>query len=157
MYLAIVMDLYARRIIGWSIEKRMTKGLVIRAIKMAISLRGHHQDLLFHSDRGSQYTSKDFQKILKNNGITPSMSSKGACLDNAVVERFFGSLKHEWLLNVIHLTRESMKRDVEAYIKYYNRERLHTSLGDLSPIEYENSFKKVCGLSLPDHIDVTEK
>ena len=84
---------------------------------------------------------------MKNNDITAAMSSKGACLDNAVVERFFGSLKHEWLLNVSHLTRESMKRDVEAYIKYYNRERLHTSLGDLSPIEYENSFTKVCGLS----------
>ena len=147
MYLAIVMDLYARRIIGWSIEKRMTKGLVIRAMKMAIALRGHHQGLIFHSDRGSQYRSNKYQKLLKSSNITASMSSKGACLDNAVVERFFGSLKHEWLLNVSHLTRESMKRDVEAYIKYYNRERLHTSLGDLSPIEYENSFTKVCGLS----------
>ena len=147
MYLAMVMDLYSRRIIGWAIEKRMTKGLVIRAMKMAITLRGHHTGLLFHSDRGSQYTSNEFQTLLSNNHIVSSMSSKGACLDNAVVERFFGSLKNEWLLNIVHLTRGNMKRDVEAYIKYYNRKRLHTSLGDVSPIEYENSFKKVCGLS----------
>lgn len=147
MYCAIMMDLYSRRIIGWAIEKRMTKGLVIRAMKMAMVLRGCHRGLIFHSDRGSQYTSNEFQTLLKNNNITPSMSSKGACLDNVVVERFFGSLKHEWLLNVVHLTRDSMKRDVEAYIKYYNRKRLHTSLGDLTPIEYENSFKKVCGLT----------
>ena len=132
MYLAIVMDLYSRRIIGWSISKRMTVSLVSNALKMAINLRGTHKGLLFHSDRGSQYTSKVFQRSLKNKGITPSMSDKGACLDNAVVERFFGSLKHEWLLKVYHLTRENMKKDVEAYIKYYNRERLHTSLGDLS-------------------------
>lgn len=147
MYLAMVMDLYSRRIIGWAIEKRMTKGLVIRAMKMAITLRGNHTGILFHSDRGSQYTSNEFQTLLSNNHIVSSMSSKGACLDNAVVERFFGSLKNEWLLNIVHLTRYNMKRDVEAYIKYYNRKRLHTSLGDVSPIEYENSFKKVCGLS----------
>ena len=77
----------------------------------------------------------------------PSMSHKGACLDNAVVERFFGSLKHEWLLNIHHLTRDGMKKDVEAYIKYYNRDRLHTSIGDLSPIEFENSTLKLCVIS----------
>ncbi len=83
-----------------------------------------------------------FQSLLWSNRITPSMSGCGACLDNAVVERFFGSLKNEWLLNVYHLTRESMKTDVEKYIKYYNSVRLHTSLNDMSPIEFESVRKK---------------
>ena len=137
MYLAIVMDLHSRRIVGWAISKRMTVSLVERALQMAITLRKPKKGMLFHSDRGSQYTSKQYQKLLKKHGIIASMSSVGACLDNAVVERFFGSLKHEWLLNVTHLTRESMKQDVEEYIRYYNHERLHTTLGDLTPINYE--------------------
>lgn len=145
MYLAMVMDLHSRRVIGWAVNKRMTVNLVVSALKMAINLRGRHKGLMFHSDRGSQYTSKIFQRLLAKNGITSSMSHKGACLDNAVVERFFGSLKHEWLLNIHHLTRDGMKKDVEAYIKYYNRDRLHTSIGDLSPIEFENSTIKLCG------------
>ncbi|MBT5230787.1 MAG: transposase [Methylococcales bacterium] len=75
------------------------------------------------------------------------MSGKGACRDNAVVERFFGSLKHEWLLNVYHLTRDGMKKGVQAYIKYYNHIRLHTANGDQTPINYENSLMKVSGMS----------
>ena len=123
----------------------MSVALVERAMKMAINLRKPMPGagLLFHSDRGSQYTSEHFGNLLKQHQITPSMSSVGACLDNAVVERFFGSLKHEWLLKVIHLTRESMKLDVEAYIRYYNQDRLHTTLGDLSPINYEKFQLKV--------------
>ena len=143
LYLAIVMDFNSRRIIGWSLSKRMTVSLVERALQMAITLRRPDSGVLFHSDRGSQYTSKPFQSLLTKNGMVASMSSVGACLDNAVVERFFGSLKHEWLLNIVHLTRESMKQDVEEYIRYYNHERLHTTLGDLTPINYEKLQSQV--------------
>ena len=145
LYLAIVMDLNSRRIIGWSLTKRMMVSLVERALQMAITLRQPGSGVLFHSDRGSQYTSKQFQSLLTKNGMLASMSSVGACLDNAVVERFFGSLKHEWLLNIVHLTRESMKQDVEEYIKYYNHERLHTTLDDLTPIKYEKLQSQVSG------------
>ena len=145
MYLAMVMDLSSRRIVGWAISKRMTVALVKRALQMAITLRKPKNGVMFHSDRGSQYTSKQFNKLLRKHGIIASMSSVGACLDNAVVERFFGSLKHEWLLNVVHLTRESMKQDVEEYIRYYNHERLHTSLGDNTPVSFEKLQSKVSG------------
>jgi len=143
MYLAIVMDLYSRRIIGWSISKRMTVDLVKRALQMAINIRQPKPGVMFHSDRGSQYTSGQFKKLTNKYQIISSMSSVGACLDNAVVERFFGSLKNEWLLNVIHLTRETMKMDAEEYIRYYNHERLHTTLGDLTPINYEKLQSQV--------------
>jgi len=145
MYLAIVMDLYSRRIIGWAMNKHMTVDLVNRALNMAIHLRQPRHDLLFHSDRGSQYTSQAFQGLLKQHKITPSMSGKGACWDNAVVERFFGSLKNEWLLNMFYLQRDDMAHDVETYIKYYNQDRLHTANNCCSLIEYE-SLNKVSGL-----------
>ena len=146
LYLAIVMDLYSRRIVGWSISPRMTVDLVERALTMAVHTRQPQNGLLFHSDRGSQYTCNAFRQLLKKHGITPSMSGKGACWDNAVVERFFGSLKHEWLLNVFHLRHETMRRDVEIYIKYYNQDRLHTANGDCSPIDFELSQVNVSGL-----------
>ena len=143
MYLAIVMDLHSRRIVGWAMSKSMTVDLTMRAFQMAINLRQPTDGLLFHSDRGSQYTSKRYQALLKRNKVTASMSGRGACLDNAVVERFFGSLKNEWLLHVSHQSRHSMQVDVEKYIKYYNYERLHTTLNDMSPIEFE-SVKEMC-------------
>lgn len=145
MYLAIVMDLYSRRIVGWHIDKRMTTDLVSRATMKAYNLRQPSKGLVFHSDRGSQYTSKRYRKLLKGYGIRASMGDVGACWDNAVVERFFGSLKHDWLLKVHQPTREHMKNDVVAYMKYYNLKRLHTSNGDLSPAEYENEFRNVSG------------
>jgi len=95
MYLAIVMDLYSRRIVGWHIDKYMTKDLVGKALMKAINLRQPISGLIFHSDRGSQYTSKFYRKLLSSYGIRASMGSVGACWDNAVVERFFGSLKHD--------------------------------------------------------------
>lgn len=150
MYLAIVMDLHSRKIIGWAMDKRMTTALIERAMQMAITLRNPGKGLIFHSDRGSQYTSKRYGKLLKKQGIRASMSGVGACWDNAVVERFFGSLKNEWLLKVYHLTRQGMKQDVEQYIRYYNHERLHSANGDLAPVEFEmkrseNSQIKVSG------------
>ena len=143
MYLSVIIDLYSRKIIGWAIDRRMTIDLVERSMQMAITLRKPEARVVFHSDRGSQYTSSCFKKLLDRNKLTPSMSGKGACLDNAVVERFFGSLKNEWLLNIYHSTRTGMKKDVEGYIRYYNGIRLHTTLNDLSPIEFEKSKGKV--------------
>ena len=137
MYLAVVMDLYSRRIVGWAIDKRMTTSLISRALIKAYNLRQPPKGLVFHSDRGSQYTSKAFAKLLNGYGIRASMGDVGACWDNAVVERFFGSLKHDWLFKVHQPTRAHMKEDVTAYMKYYNLDRLHSSNGDLSPMEYE--------------------
>ncbi|MCF6443101.1 IS3 family transposase [Pseudoalteromonas luteoviolacea] len=144
MYLAIVMDLYSRRIVGWHIDRRMTTDLVSKAMMKAYNLRQPPKGLVFHSDRGSQYTSKHYRKLLANYGIRASMGDVGACWDNAVVERFFGSLKHDWLLKVPQLTREYMRNDVTAYMRYYNLERLHTANCDQTPVEYEqNSLRKV--------------
>lgn len=145
MYLAIVMDLYSRRIVGWHIDKRMTSDLVEKALVKAYNLRQPPKGLVFHSDRGSQYTSRRYRKLLKHYGMRASMGDVGACWDNAVVERFFGSLKHDWLFKVHQPTRDHMKQDVAAYMKYYNLERLHTANKDRSPIEYENQFRKVSG------------
>jgi len=146
MYLAIVMDLYSRRIVGWHIDKRMTQDLVCKALMKAVNLRQPKKGLVFHSDRGSQYTSQYFMGLLKTHGIRASMGSVGSCYDNAVVERFFGSLKHDWILKVHQPTRAHMKQDVAAYVKYYNLDRLHTSNGDMSPINYESSQIKVSSL-----------
>ncbi|GLR65009.1 hypothetical protein GCM10007878_24480 [Marinospirillum insulare] len=143
MYLSVAMDLYSRRIIGWAINKRMTSDLVLQSVKQAYWLRGHPKGVIFHSDRGSQYTSKKLKKSLTKLGIKQSMGDVGACWDNAVVERFFGSLKHDWILKVQHATYESMAADVAAYMKYYNLKRLHTSNGDMTPVEYENYQLKV--------------
>lgn len=147
MYLAIVMDLYSRRIVGWQIEKYMTTDLISKALIKAVSLRQPKAGLVFHSDRGSQYTSRRFSTLLKGYGIRASMGDVGACWDNAVVERFFGSLKHDWILKIAQPTREHMKQDVANYMKYYNQDRLHTANGNMSPIKYEISQKKVSGWS----------
>lgn len=145
MYLAIVMDLYSRRIVGWHIDKRMTTDLVEKALTKVFNLRQPKKGLVFHSDRGSQYTSRRFRKLQRSYGIRASMGDVWACWDNAVVERFFGSLKHDWLFKVHQSTREHMRNDVAAYMKYYNLERLHTTNKDMSPIDVENQFRKVSG------------
>ncbi|WP_415776445.1 IS3 family transposase [Shewanella oncorhynchi] len=146
MYLAVVMDLYSRRIVGWNIDKRMTTDLISKALIKAYNLRQPARGLVFHSDRGSQYTSKQFGRLLSNYGVRASMGDVGACWDNAVVERFFGSLKHDWIFKVAQPAREFMKQDVTAYMKYYNLERLHSANDDLSPVEFENSQVKVSSL-----------
>ncbi|WP_339074139.1 IS3 family transposase [Teredinibacter turnerae] len=140
MYLAVVMDLYSRRIVGWHIDKRMTTSLVNRALIKAYNIRQPPRGVVFHSDRGSQYTSKRYRSLLESYGIRASMGDVGACWDNAVVERFFGSLKHDWVLKTPQPTRDGMKKDVTAYMRYYNSERLHSSNGDLSPVAYEARY-----------------
>ena len=142
VYLAVVMDLYSRRIVGWHADKRMTTSLVSRALIKAYNIRQPPKGLVFHSDRGSQYTSKRYRRLLKTFGIRASMGDVGACWDNAVVERFFGSLKHDWLLKVSQPTRSGIKKDVRAYMRYYNTERLHSANGDESPMRFEKYFNE---------------
>ncbi len=105
----IVMGLYSRRIVGWHIDKRMTVDLVGKALIKAVNIRQPGRGLVFHSDRGSQYTSRCFRKLLVADGLRASMGDVGKCYDNAVVERFLGSLKHGWILKVYQPTREFMK------------------------------------------------
>jgi putative transposase len=145
MYLAIVMDLYSRRIVGWFISKRMTTDLISKAMVKAYNLRRPPKGLVFPSDRGSQYTSRRYRQLLEGYGARASMGDVGACWDNAVVERFFSSLKHDWIFEIGQPTREFLTKDVAAYMRHYNLERLHTKNGDQSPINYENSLKKVSG------------
>jgi putative transposase len=145
MYLAVVMDLCSRRIVGWHISKRMTTDLISKALTQGFWIRKPGKGLIFHSDRGSQYTSKAYNELLTRYGMRASMGDVGACWDNAVVERFFGSLKHDWIFKKHQPTRDHMKNDVAAYMKYYNLERLHTANNDMSPINYENSLGKVSG------------
>ena len=116
MYLAIVMELYSRRIVGWYASKRMTTDLICKAMIMAYNLRQPPKGLVFHRDRGSQYTSKRYRKLLKACGIRSSMGDVGACWDNAVVARFFGGLKHDGLFKIAQPTREYRRKDVAAYM-----------------------------------------
>ncbi len=106
MYLAIVMDLYSRRIVGWSVNKRMTADLLCKVLSMAYNSRQPSEGPMFHSDRGSQYTSKRFHMLPNGYGMRASMGDVGACWDNAVVERFFGSLKHDWIFKIAQPTRD---------------------------------------------------
>jgi len=139
LYLAVVMDLYSRRIIGWSMSRRINRHLVLDALNMALGQRRPGEDLIHHSDRGVQYLSDDFQALLKVNGITCSMSDKGSCYDNAVVESFFASLKRERTNRRNYRTRDQARADVFDYIeRFYNRKRRHGYVGNISPVQFEN-------------------
>ncbi|MDD2224316.1 MAG: DDE-type integrase/transposase/recombinase [Gammaproteobacteria bacterium] len=128
----------------------MTTDLILQSLRQAYWLRKRPKGVIFHSDRGSQYTSKTLRKELVKMNIKPSMGDVGACWDNAVVERFFGSLKHDWILKVHHKTREEMANDVAASMRNYNLERLHTANGDMSPVEYEKCKNKVSTFAWPN-------
>ena len=148
IYLAVVIDLYSRRVVGWSIDRRMNKALVIRSLMMAINLRRPPPGLLHHSDRGSQYASHVYQKLLKQHGMIPSMSRKGNCWDNAPVERFFSALKREWTGDRLYRTRRQAIADVREYVAvYYNSQRLHSTLGYKTPLNYEKDLNEVSGNS----------
>ena len=124
----------------------MTSDLIGRALIMPINLRQAMAGLVFHSDCESQYTGMLYQSLSASFDIQPSMADVSACWDNAVVERFFGSLKHDWILKVTQRTREHMKMDVAHSICYYNNDRSHTANGDLSPAKYELSQINVSGV-----------
>jgi len=142
LYLATIMDLYSRKIIGWSLRDRLTKELVMAALHMALKQRKLYYNLLLHSDRGSQYASELYQLLLKKNGILCSMSGKGNCWDNAVMESFYRTLKVELIYQRNYETRIEARRDIFEYIEiFYNRERLHSSLGYYSPEEYERIIR----------------
>ena len=138
LYLAVVMDLFSRRVIGWSMQETMERKLVIDALTMALGQRKATGEIIHHSDRGSQYASKGYQEMLAQAGITCSMSRKGNCWDNAVVESFFSSLKREWVQDRRYRTRVEARADIFHYIEiWYNRKRRHSTLGYLSPEEFE--------------------
>jgi putative transposase len=145
LYLAVVMDLHSRQIVGWAMNERMKTQLVLDALAMAYWKRKPSKGLLHHSDRGSQYASHDYQKQLMNYGMIPSMSRKGNCWDNAPTERFFRSLKSERLTGLRFFTRNEAKNEILDYITFYNSIRLHSTLGYLTPMAYEkeHSLKKI--------------
>lgn len=144
MYLAVVIDLYSRAVIGWSIQPTMSRQLVCDALMMAVWRRRFPRGVLFHSDRGSQYCSSDFQKMLKSFGFICSMSRRGSCWDNAVAESFFHSLKTELIYTERYATREIAKQSIFEYIEvYYNRVRRHSAIGSIAPEVFENQCKKV--------------
>ena len=143
VYLAVVMDIYSRKIVGWSLDSSLSTELVIRALMMAVVHRNPERGIIFHSDRGCQYTSSSFREILKNYGIVQSNSSTGNCYDNAVTESFFHTLKTELTYWENYQTREEANRSVFEYIEInYNRRRLHSSLGYLSPVEFEEKNRR---------------
>jgi len=138
LYLAVVMDLFSRAIIGWSMSERMTQELVIDAFVMAIKQRNPPSGLLHHSDRGSQYASTDYQDILAKYGAICSMSRKGNCWDNAPVESFFGTLKREHVFHNRYVHRAQARQIIFVYIEqFYNRKRIHSALGYRTPCEME--------------------
>ena len=137
-YLATVIDLHSRRVVGWAFASTLETGIVIDAMDMALRQRQPAAGLIFHSDRGCQYTSHAFRDRLRLAGITQSMSKSGCCYDNAVAESFFHSLKVEWIHGQDVRDRETMRSDVFRYIEgYYNRSRRHSTLGYLSPADFE--------------------
>lgn len=144
MYLAVVIDLYSRAVIGWSIQPTMSRQLVCDALMMALWRRGFPRGVLFHSDRGSQYCSSDYQALLKKYGFICSMSRKGNCWDNSVAESFFHSLKVELVNDYRYKTREEAKQSIFHYIEtYYNRVRRHSAVGSIPPVVFENQCKEV--------------
>jgi transposase InsO family protein len=141
LYLAVVIDLYSRKVVGWAMGRRLTSTLVYDALQMALWRRQPPKgQLIHHSDRGVQYASRAFRKLLSDHGIEGSMSRKGDCWDNAVVESFFGSLKSERVHWCSYQTREEARADIVEYITmFYNSQRLHSYLGYQSPDEFERN------------------
>ena len=140
LYVSTLLDLYSRKIVGWAMSSRIDTTLVRDALEMAIGRRRPSAGLIHHSDRGSQYASHAYRDLLADHGIVCSMSAKGECLDNAVAERFFGSLKREWTSHRSYATRQEARDDIIAYIEmFYNSTRKRSYLGYVSPNDYEKS------------------
>jgi putative transposase len=138
LYLAVVLDLFSRRVVGWSMSNRITKELVIKALAMSVWRRRPQRGLVFHSDRGSQYCSNAFQKELKKHGMISSMNRKGDCWDNSVAESFFSTLKKERIFDSVYRTREEARSEIIDYIEmFYNSKRRHSYLSYRSPMDFE--------------------
>jgi transposase InsO family protein len=141
LYLAVILDLYSRKVIGWAFSERLTDGLTLSALDMALKQRYLSKELIFHSDQGSQYASNAFQAKLKHHHIQQSMSGKGNCFDNAVAESFFATLKTEEIENTPYLTRQQAKTSIFKYIEgFYNTRRRHSTLDYLSPSTFEGLY-----------------
>ncbi|HFM3440717.1 TPA: IS3 family transposase [Escherichia coli] len=146
LYLAVVVDLFSRKIIGWSMQSRMTKDIVLNALLMAVWRRNPEKQVLVHSDQGSQYTSHEWQSFLKSHGLEGSMSRRGNCHDNAVAESFFQLLKRERIKKKIYGTREEARSDIFDYFEmFYNSKRRHGSSEQMSATEYENQYYQRLG------------
>ena len=138
LYLAVVIDLYSRRVIGWSMQSRMQMDLVLSALLMAVWRRKPKSKVIIHSDQGSQYTSYEWQKFLQDNNLEASMSRRGNCYDNAVAESFFQLLKRERVRRKTYVNRKVARQDIFDYIEFfYNPKRKHGNNGMLSPIDFE--------------------
>jgi transposase InsO family protein len=138
LYLAVLLDLFSRRVVGWAMDKRMTRYLPLRALRMALQRRRPPRGCICHSDQGSQYASRDYRKELASAGMISSMSAKGRCYDNAVAESFFHSLKVEIIHGRRFKSREEAISAIFNYMEaYYNTKRLHSSLDYVSPVDYE--------------------
>jgi transposase InsO family protein len=142
LFLAVVIDLFSRKVVGWSMRPDMQRNLVIDALEMAWFKRnpGKQAGLIFHSDRGSQYASDDFSAVLNEHGITPSMSRKGNCWDNACSETLFGSLKVERLYGQRFETIREAKDETISWLLWYNRTRMHSTLNYVSPMQFERDW-----------------
>ena len=148
LYLAVVLDLYSRRIVGWAMSDRMTAELTMRALRMALNNRQVTPGLIHHSDQGSQYTDGEYQQMLRDWGVEVSMNGVGSWYDNAPMESFFGTLKSEWVHQRAYGTREEAQADIFYYIEaFYNRHRLHSALGYLSPADFEALYHQSAGLA----------
>jgi len=138
LYLAVVIELYSRQVLGWAMGDKNNTLLVQDALTMAVWRRGKVDSVIVHSDQGSTYASGDYQRLLKENKLLCSMSRKGECLDNAVAESFFGTLKTELVVHEDYRTKDEAKKSLFEYIEvFYNRRRRHSYLGHISPVEYE--------------------
>lgn len=145
VYLAVIMDLFSRKIIGWSLNKNMTVTLVKDALDMAVVNRDCEPGLILHSDQGVQYRSREYVLALYDEKITPSMSRKGNCWDNAAMESFFSRLKVEEVFAQSYQTLDEAYSSVFEYIEmFYNRKRRHSANGNISPVEYENNYYEMC-------------
>lgn len=142
LYLAIVLDLFSRRIVGWQLSDRMKRGLAMDALRRAINLRRPPPGLIHHSDRGSQYCSDDYRRMLRDNGFIASMSGRGNCYDNAMVETVFKTIKSELIWCTAFATRDQAAQAIGQYIEgFYNPRRRHSSLGYISPARFEATFR----------------
>ncbi len=141
LYLAVILDLFSRRVVGWSMSAQITRQLALDALTMALSQRQPHRGLLHHSDRGSQYASGDYRKRLAAHGIVCSMSRRANCWDNAVAESFFATLKTELVYESAWATRTEARTAIFEYLEvFYNVQRRHSSLGYLSPVAFEQQY-----------------